>query len=414
MRRSTRSRSDYSRAARSPGLPPGQGAGEGRASAVPRSDPARRRPRADPARRRRSAARARRRAGQHARHPRRRRRRGAAAEVHRDVRDGAADRSGRLRELTLRRRKHAHVADAAVEQALSQLRERAARYEPVEGRGIELGDSVVIDLKRTAATARPATPATASRTPIATTTSTVDIGAPANPPGIRRGADRADARASRRPSTSAIRPTTRSRSSRARRWSTRSTSRRSASASCRSSTTSSRRTSGSSIGSTRCGARVRGDLEHEAKHEAEREMRGELLKQLAARVTFDVPASLLDREIDRRVEEFVRRLIEQQIDPMRTNINWEEFRERQRDAASEAVRGALVLDEVARREGDLRQRRRRRRGSRALRRAQRPDRRRRCGRASRRKAGSRGSIPGCGASGRWISCSSRATVIREG
>ena len=95
---------------------------------------------------------------------------------------------------------------------------------------------------------------------------------------------------------------------------------------------------------------MRADLEHEANHEAEREMRGDLLKQLASRVTFEVPASLLDREIDRRVEEFVRRLIEQEIDPMRTNINWEEFRERQKDAASEAVRGALVLDEVARRE----------------------------------------------------------------
>jgi trigger factor len=97
--------------------------------------------------------------------------------------------------------------------------------------------------------------------------------------------------------------------------------------------------------------RVRSDLEHEATHEAEREMRADLLKQLASRVEFDVPASLVDREIDRRVEEFVRRLIEQQIDPMRTNINWEEFRERQKDAASEAVKSALVLDEVARREG---------------------------------------------------------------
>ena len=79
--------------------------------------------------------------------------------------------------------------------------------------------------------------------------------------------------------------------------------------------------------------RVRDDLEHEATHEAERETRGELLKQLASRVTFDVPASLLDREIDRRVEEFVRRLMDQQIDPMKANINWEEFREQQREAA---------------------------------------------------------------------------------
>ncbi len=68
------------------------------------------------------------------------------------------------------------------------------------------------------------------------------------------------------------------------------------------------------------------------------------------KVSFEVPAALLQREVDRRVEEFVRRLMEQQIDPMKVNINWEEFREKQRDAASEAVRGALVLDEVARRE----------------------------------------------------------------
>jgi len=97
-------------------------------------------------------------------------------------------------------------------------------------------------------------------------------------------------------------------------------------------------------------ARVRADLEHESKHEAERDMRADLLKQLATRVSFDVPQALLEREIDRRVEEFVRRLIDQQIDPMQTNINWEDFRERQKEAAAEAVRGALVLDEVARRE----------------------------------------------------------------
>ena len=35
---------------------------------------------------------------------------------------------------------------------------------------------------------------------------------------------------------------------------------------------------------------------------------------------------------------------------MKTNINWEEFREKQREAAAEAVKSALVLDEVARRE----------------------------------------------------------------
>src|SRR4051794_37448814 len=43
-----------------------------------------------------------------------------------------------------------HVEDAAVDEALAGLRERAARYEPVTGRGVESGDSVVMDLVRTA------------------------------------------------------------------------------------------------------------------------------------------------------------------------------------------------------------------------------------------------------------------------
>ena len=42
------------------------------------------------------------------------------------------------------------VDDAAVDEALAGLRERGARYEPVEGRGVEMGDSVLMDLVRTA------------------------------------------------------------------------------------------------------------------------------------------------------------------------------------------------------------------------------------------------------------------------
>jgi trigger factor len=97
--------------------------------------------------------------------------------------------------------------------------------------------------------------------------------------------------------------------------------------------------------------RVREDLEHEARHAAEREMRAQLLKQLAARVPFEVPESLVEREIDRRIEDFARRLMEQQVDPRQAGIDWDAFRESQREAGREAVAGALVLDEVARREG---------------------------------------------------------------
>jgi len=46
-------------------------------------------------------------------------------------------------------RKPLAVDEGAVDEALETLRTRAARYEPVEGRGIESGDSVVVDMKRT-------------------------------------------------------------------------------------------------------------------------------------------------------------------------------------------------------------------------------------------------------------------------
>jgi trigger factor len=255
-------------------------------------------------------------------------------------------------------RANQNVSDAAVDQALEGLRERSARYEPVEGRGVDHGDSVLMDLVRTAKT-EPSIVLTDADAPVREGAGagksdthenvTVDIGATANPPGFDdelRGLEAGGQKSFdiRYPDDYAIKELA--------------------------GTTVTYDVSvkavrkrivpdlddefakdlGDFASLDALRARVREDLEHEARHEAEREIRAELMKQLASRVTFDVPQALLEREIDRRVEEFVRRLIEQQIDPMKTNINWEEFRERQTEAAAEAVRGALVLDEVARRE----------------------------------------------------------------
>src|SRR5688500_627647 len=89
-------------------------------------------------------------------------------------------------------RKTPRGEEEAVEQALSQLRDRGARYEPVEGRGVEPGDSVLMDLVRTAAkkTEEPliVIPGQARPQPEIETDKhdnvTVEIGAPANPPGF--------------------------------------------------------------------------------------------------------------------------------------------------------------------------------------------------------------------------------------
>jgi trigger factor len=96
--------------------------------------------------------------------------------------------------------------------------------------------------------------------------------------------------------------------------------------------------------------RVRADLTAEADEHARRHTRTELLKQLAQRVSFEVPASLVDREMDRRLEEFARQLMQQNIDPRQAGLDWGQFREAQREPARETVASALVLDEVARRE----------------------------------------------------------------
>jgi len=55
---------------------------------------------------------------------------------------------GDLSSITLRRPSSA-VADDAVEQTLERFRERAAKYEPVEGRPVADGDTAVLEIDRT-------------------------------------------------------------------------------------------------------------------------------------------------------------------------------------------------------------------------------------------------------------------------
>ena len=96
--------------------------------------------------------------------------------------------------------------------------------------------------------------------------------------------------------------------------------------------------------------RVRGDLEEESRDQAKRAVRSDLFRQLAERIPFELPVSLVEREMDRRVEEFARQLMSQNVDPRQAGIDWAQFREAQREAAQGAVSSALVLDEIARRE----------------------------------------------------------------
>jgi trigger factor len=246
------------------------------------------------------------------------------------------------------RRRSPRIEDGAVEQALSRLRERAARYEPVEGRGIEVGDSVVLDMKRTAI-AQEGEHAGESHTDRHDNV-TVDLGGAANPPGFDEAL--AGLQTGESKTFDITYPqdyTIKELAGTTVRYDVEVKSIRTRHVPELDDEFAKDIGEFDSLDALR--ARVRSDLEQEARQEAERDVRMDLLRQLASRVTFDVPTALLEREIDRRIKDFVSRLIEQQIDPMRANINWEEFRERQRDAAAESVKSALALDEVARREG---------------------------------------------------------------
>jgi trigger factor len=96
-------------------------------------------------------------------------------------------------------------------------------------------------------------------------------------------------------------------------------------------------------------AQIQEDLQKGAEHDAEHKLRHDLLSELSSRIK-SVPEALVEQEIDRRLEEFVRRLADQGIDPAKAEIDWQEFRERQRGPATDSVKGTLAVDEVARRE----------------------------------------------------------------
>ncbi len=240
--------------------------------------------------------------------------------------------------ITLQRAQNV-VTEEAVEHAMQRLRDRAARYEPVEGRGAEHGDTVTVDLERKDAQGQ-----TDSHKDVA-----IELGAKANPPGLDEQLLGLEAGAAKTftlhyPADYAIAE-----------LANQDVEYHVAVKSVK------RRVlpelddefakdlgDFESLAALR--ARVREDLEHEATHAAEREMRGALMKQIATRLPFGVPASLVDRELDRRLEDFARRMMDQGIDPRQAGIDWQAFRESQREAAVEAAGGAVYLDQLARHE----------------------------------------------------------------
>jgi trigger factor len=245
---------------------------------------------------------------------------------------------GDLSSITLRQ-PPVQVTDEAVEETLQRMRERAAKYETVEGRAIADGDAVVLDIDRTDADGK-----ADHRDAV-----TVQLGAEGNPPGFDAeliGLNEGDAR------TFSIRfPEDYSVPDLANTEQTYSVTVKGIR----------RRVLPDlddefakdvgpfdSLSALR--DHIRHDLQEEARDNARRQVRSELFRQLSQRIPFELPSTLVDREMDRRVEEFARQLAAQHVDPRQAGIDWGQFREAQREPAWNAVASALALDEIARRE----------------------------------------------------------------
>lgn len=235
------------------------------------------------------------------------------------------------------------VSTEQVDQALTRLREGVARFKPIEDRGAETGDLVVMNMTRQKIEAD-----AAAGEPEKLEEVGVEVGATANPPGfddnllgVTPGTDKtfrvtfpADYSVESLAGTELEYQVT-------------------VTALRRKDVPAADDEFAKDLGYAsleELRTRVEENLQREAGRQQERNERQELLEQLAKRVEIDVPDVLVGRETDRRVEEFVRQLIEQRIDPMKAEINWEEFRQQQREPAVETVKCMLVLDEIARRE----------------------------------------------------------------
>jgi trigger factor len=96
---------------------------------------------------------------------------------------------------------------------------------------------------------------------------------------------------------------------------------------------------------------VRKRILHNAERDIDREVKNSLVEAIVEKATFEVPEALIERHMTARTEQAVRGLAYQGVDPRKVGIDWKEYREKQRDDSVKAAKADILLDEIARREG---------------------------------------------------------------
>ncbi len=98
-------------------------------------------------------------------------------------------------------------------------------------------------------------------------------------------------------------------------------------------------------------AKVRGDLEKTQRSRAEAEEREALIKALLERNPFEVPRSMVERAIDMMLENQLRSFARMGVDPRQLNLDFNRLREDMRETATREVKGSLLFEAIAQKEG---------------------------------------------------------------
>ena len=97
--------------------------------------------------------------------------------------------------------------------------------------------------------------------------------------------------------------------------------------------------------------KIRGQLRAADEHKIDREAKNALLEALVQRAGFEVPDALIERHMMARTENAARGLALQGLDPTKVGVDWEKYRDAQREESVKAAKADILLDEIARREG---------------------------------------------------------------
>lgn len=98
-------------------------------------------------------------------------------------------------------------------------------------------------------------------------------------------------------------------------------------------------------------AKIRSDLEKNRKAQVQQEERETLIKALLERNPFEVPRAMVERAIDSMLNGALQQMARQGIDPRQLNLDFNRLREDMRERAVQEVKGTLLFEAIAQKEG---------------------------------------------------------------